>query len=66
MTKQGKAFRKHEAQQLNKRTNRLITFNGETHPLKEWSKITGIHPKTISKRINLGWTIEEALTKAVL
>lgn len=53
-------------QQQNKRTNRYITFNGETHTLKQWSEITGIHPKTISTRIDRGWTIEEALTKGVI
>jgi len=53
-------------QQHNKRTNRLITWNGETHTLKQWSEITGIHPKTISKRIDRGWTIEEALSKGVI
>lgn len=54
-----------EAQQLNKRTNRFITFNGETRTIKEWSVITGIHPRTISARLGLGWTAEAALTKAV-
>jgi hypothetical protein len=53
-------------QQHNKRSNRYITFNGKTHTLKQWSEITGIHPKTISTRIDRGWTIEEALTKGVI
>ena len=52
-------------QQNNKRNNRLITYKGITHTLQEWSEITGIHKKTISKRIDRGWTIEDALTKEV-
>ena len=54
-----------EEQQLNKRTNRNIEYNGEIHPLTKWAKITGIHPKTISTRIDRGWSVEEALTKGV-
>lgn len=48
---------------LNKRTNRIIVFNGETKTLKEWSLITGIHPKTITGRLDLlQWSISDALT----
>lgn len=54
-----------EAQQLNKRSNRRISFNGETRTIKEWSVITGIHPRTLSARLDHGWTAEDTLTKAV-
>lgn len=36
----------------NKRNNHLITFNGETHTAAEWSKLTGIHYRTILSRLN--------------
>lgn len=50
-------------QQRNKRNNRLITFNGETKTLVEWSEITGIKRSTISARLDrYGMTPEEALT----
>jgi hypothetical protein len=49
-------------QNNNTRRNRLITFNGETKNLVEWSEITGIHNNTLKDRLNTGWTIEEALT----
>lgn len=50
----------------NKSTNRFITLNGETHTLQEWSRITGIDRRTISKRIDRdGWSVEDALTKLV-
>ena len=51
-------------QQRNKRNNRLITFNGETHCLAEWAEITGINRSTISDRIDkYDWPIERALTE---
>ena len=50
-------------QQNNRRVNRYLTFNGETHTYREWSRITGINHCTISVRINkYGWSIEKALT----
>lgn len=50
----------------NKSTNRFITFNGETHTLQEWSRITGLDRRVISKRIDkYGWSVEDALTKPV-
>lgn len=55
-----------EAQQLNKRTSRFVTFNGETHTVKEWSVITGIHPRTLACRLDRGWTPEKALTKGAV
>ena len=42
-----------------------ITYNGETHSIWEWSRITGIKPTTISARIARGWTIEKTLTVGV-
>lgn len=49
--------------QCNNRSNsRLITFNGETHTIAEWSEITGIKYHTLYMRIEeYGWTPERAL-----
>lgn len=50
-------------QQQNRRSNHLITFNGQTKPLIEWARQYGIKKFTLGKRLNkYGWTIEEALT----
>ena len=49
----------------NKRNNRLMTFNGETHCLSEWVEITGIKYGTLLTRIMNGWTVEDTLTKPV-
>ena len=46
-------------QQNHKRDNRLLTFNGETHNITEWAKITGINRGTISSRLDLGWSAEK-------
>ena len=54
-------------QNNNTRHNHLITFNGETHTMKEWANIKNIPYTTLASRINiLHWDIEKALnTKAV-
>lgn len=47
----------------NRKTNRTILYNGETHTLAEWQRITGISQSTIKTRLNAGWPIERALTE---
>lgn len=49
----------------NKRNNHLITYNGKTQTLAQWSKETGILSSVIIKRFNLGWNVDEILTKPV-
>lgn len=49
----------------NTRRNVYIEYNGETHTMKEWSRIIGMNYGTLQKRIKLGWTIEKALTEPV-
>lgn len=39
-------------QSNNKRNNRRITYNNETHTLAEWGRILKIHPDTLGKRLN--------------
>ena len=53
-------------QQRNRRTNRLLTFNGETKCLIEWAEIYGIKKTTLKERLNRGWPTEEALTKPIM
>jgi len=44
-------------------TLRMITHQGETLHLKEWSRRTGIPATTITRRIDAyGWPVERALT----
>ena len=44
----------------NKRSNRYITYNGETKTLMEWSEIFGIKYATLWARLKSGWTFEAA------
>lgn len=50
----------------NKRTNRLLTVFGETKCCADWledSRCAAQNKKTLEKRLRLGWTDEEAVTK---
>ena len=54
-----------QQQANNRRSNHILESHGLQYPIKEWSRITGIHRHTIHTRLKLGWTIEEALTTPV-
>ena len=47
----------------NMRSNRWITFNGETLTLAEWSERTGIKRETIAYRLNRKWATNIALRR---
>jgi IMP cyclohydrolase len=49
-------------QSRNTRRNILITYNGITQCLQQWSLSTGILADTIGRRLKHGWPIKEALT----
>lgn len=50
----------------NTRRNNMVTYNGETKPLVEWSEILGIKRYTLFGRIfKYGWTIERAFNTPV-
>jgi hypothetical protein len=48
-------------QQNNRRNNHLLTFNGTTMTLAEWSRLTLIHKATLRWRISMGWSSEDVL-----
>lgn len=51
------------AQQNNKRSNRLITYNGETKTLSQWAKKLGLDYKLVWLRLyRLNWSAEDAFT----
>lgn len=51
-----------DVQSNNKRTSFLITYNGQTLTVTQWSKIVGIDRRTIADRIKrFGWSAEAAL-----
>jgi hypothetical protein len=43
-------------------TPRLLTFNGETLNIGQWSKKLGMKNGTITNRMDSGWSVERALT----
>lgn len=47
----------------NKRTNHMITFNGETLCQVDWCKRYNIDDSTLWRRLTSGWSVEDALTK---
>lgn len=52
----------YKTQNRNKRNNRCIVINGESHCLSEWCEILGLNLNTVRSRIyNRKWTIERAL-----
>ena len=40
----------------------LLTWNGETLTLAEWSQRTGIRVNTLLQRCRKGWSVEQVLT----
>ena len=53
-------------QQNNKRNNRVITYNGKTQTIAQWSRETGIPFKTIQNRLNRHLSAEKVLSKTKL
>jgi len=49
----------------NKKSNRVIEYNGVSLNIKQWASKIGINRVTIYMRLKNGWTIEDALTKKI-
>ena len=47
----------------NRRSNRLVTFMGETKTLMQWAESAGLSFDTFDRRLSLGWSMEDALSK---
>lgn len=45
----------------NTRRNRSLTHQGEIRTLTQWAEKLGINARTVSTRLRLGWSTEEAL-----
>jgi len=51
------------AQNSNKRSNRIISFNGKSQTLSQWARDLGINQATLGERIDeRGWSIDDALS----
>lgn len=49
-------------QRQNTRKTRLLTYNGETHGLREWARRLGISHCTLRSRLAKGWPIEKVFS----
>lgn len=49
-------------QSNNRRTNRWIEHDGKRLTLAQWSRITGIKPNTLKRRLDVGYSVSDALT----
>ena len=52
-------------QSNNRRSNRNITYKGQTKTLTQWSEELGMSFFTLRDRLNNGWSIEKAFTQPV-
>lgn len=50
-----------ETQHTNMRSNHHITIDGETHILRDWSKISKVPEPTIVRRLKCGWSEKDAV-----
>ena len=60
------SWRTRSEQSRNRRSNRLITYLGETRTITEWGDRLGVSDNTISLRLKYGWSIREALTTPLM
>lgn len=49
-------------QARNCRSNRYVTFRGQTMCLSAWAEKTGLSESVIRARLNLGWSVKKTLT----
>jgi hypothetical protein len=49
-------------QQNNRRCNVMLTLNGESKTVPQWSREIGINQKLLRSRVKLGWSDEKILT----
>ncbi len=55
-----------KTQATNKRTNRFITYKGETKTITQWANENGLPYHVVKKRYDkLGWTFEKAITEPI-
>lgn len=52
-------------QQHNRSNNVVITHNGETKSIYEWSEVTGISPRVLYDRQRRGWKVERIFSQKV-
>ena len=56
------AWKTYKEQARNRRSNRILSHGGENLVVAAWTERNGLADSTIRKRLDNGWTIEEAVT----
>ena len=51
----------HKEQHRNKRSNRLVSWNGKTLTIAEWTETLGLSRGLLRQRLNRGWSVGDAL-----
>ena len=54
-----------KTQQNNRRTNRLVSYNGDTLTVSQWAIKLKINYGSLLSRLDRGWSIERALTTKI-
>ena len=49
----------------NKRTNRIVVYQGQEYTLTELAEKIGMNVTTLKERLNLGWSVEDAVERPV-
>ena len=48
-----------------RKSNRILFYNGECKTVSEWAKCLGVNPQTLFRRLKRGWSAEKALATPV-
>ena len=57
------SWQTYKQQAADRRSTVWLTFRGLTNHASEWCRITGMSHDTLSRRLELGWPVEKALTQ---
>jgi len=52
-------------QNNNRRSNRILTFDGQSMNVSQWERVLGFRKGLVLDRLRYGWTIDRALTQPV-
>jgi hypothetical protein len=52
-------------QSNNRRDNHRLTWDGQTHTIREWERLRGFKRSAVRARIHRGWSVERALTTPI-
>ena len=52
-------------QQNNRRNNRIIEYQGNKYTLTQLAEKIGISKTTLKERLNMGWSVEDAINRPV-